>query len=514
MKKILAALLALIFSNFNSSAQPRLKAAAESVLDKLYVANGNKIYPKPAIEIIADERNAAQYIRRTNTIQIGAKTFEVCRVFGKDSLSALAFVIGHELAHSFQLNTKQTSFLAYDKEKDADPAAEKDADIQGLFNTWLAGYNTSELLPYLIEGIYVAYDLKGKDLPGYPSLEERKRVAGEMRLVVSELIRMYETGSYLAAIGHYDLAAACFQYVEQRYKGREVYNNLGVSMALQAMNISEKNVDPYVFPLEFDCDTRLKKPKADRGPGDLTLEQWHQRGILLAKAAEYFALAVKMDYEYLPAEINYLCALTLNAKSAEAIEYCERRELTKKARLLNAPTAEQEKIKLALGLAYAYNLRLADAMPLFNSLKTSADGFVNYAARYNADILSGQTPAIGNATSCSLPFDTESLVDGVKPHRPESAAWAMLDNSAQIEVSTTLKTTSDLMVFRAGGLNRVSLQRIRSGAAAPAATQNLHRNTVATNRGYIEVCPEKNAAALVNTTRNKTVEWVKFYEFK
>jgi hypothetical protein len=513
MKKILAALFALALTATQASTQPRLQAAAESVLDKLYLANGNKIYPKPAIEIVADDRNAAQFIRRTNTIQIGAKTFEVCRVFGKDSLAALAFVIGHEMAHSFQLSTKQTSFLAYDHEKDADPAAEKDADIQGLFNAWLAGYNTADLLPYLIEGIYVAYDLKGKNLPGYPTLDERKRTVGEVRLVVSELIRMYETGSYLAAIGQYDLAVACFQYVESRYKGREVYNNLGVSLALQAMNISEKNVDPYIFPLELDCDTRLRKPKADRGPGDLTPEQWNQRGNLLAKAAEYFALAVKMDYEYLPAEINYVSALTLNGKSAEAIQYCENRELVKKSKLLNAAATEQEKVKLALGLAYSYNLRPQDAAAVFNGLKNSADNFVQYAARYNAEVILGNTPPVADVPTCQISFDTEALVDGIKPHRPEAGAWVLLDKNTGTEISTTVKANSELMVFRTGGEQRFSLQRIRSTSAASPLTPAASRKVVSTNRGYIEVCPEKRAAVLVNEARGKAVEWVKYYKF-
>ncbi|MCE7925953.1 MAG: hypothetical protein DYG98_23130 [Haliscomenobacteraceae bacterium CHB4] len=494
-------------------AQPRLKATAETVLENLYQANGNKIYPKPAIEIVSDERHAAQFIRRSNTIRIGVKVFEVCRVFGKDSLAALAFIIGHELAHSFQLNTRQTSFLAYDQEDGADANAEKDADIQGLFNAWLAGYNTADLLPYIIEGVYVAYDLKGKTLSGYPTLEERKRTAKDLRLIVTELIRMYETGNYLTAIGQHDLAAACFQYVENRYKGREVYNNLGVNLVLQAMHLSEKNVDPYVFPLELDCNTRLKKPKADRGPGDLTPEQWQQRGELLAKAAGHFAHAAKMDYQYLTAEINYLCALVLNAKAGEAIEYCERRELVKKAGLLNAPAAGQEKIKLALGLAYAYSNR-TEAIPLFDGLKNSTDAFVQYAATLNANVLAGRQAQLREAPPCQINFDTDAVVDDVKIHRPLTAAWTILDNAAQIEISTVLNKASELVVFRTGGQNRLSLQRMRRTGVAPVLSAATHLHALATNRGYIRVCPEKRAALLINEAQNQAVEWVKYYEFR
>lgn len=493
--------------------QPHLKATAESVLDKLYQVNGNKIYPKPAIEIVAETRNAAQFVRRTNTILVGIKTFEVCRVFGKDSLSALAFVIGHEMAHAFQLNAKQTSFLAYDKMKEADPAAEKDADIQGLFNAWLAGYQAAELLPYLIEGVYVVYDLKGKNLPDYPTLEERKRAAGELRLAASELIRMYETAQYLTAVGQYELAVACLLNVENRYKGREIYNNLGINLLLQAMHISEKNVDPYVFPFELDCDARLKKPQAERGGSDISPEQWSQRGHLLAKAAEYFSLAAKMDYEHLPAEINYLCAMVLNNKAAEAIQYAEGRELAKKGKLLDSPLVEQEKVKLALGLAYAYNARSQEAAALFDELKNSTDDFVQYASRHNSDVIWGKTPAIAEASICSISFDTDALVDGVKPQLPETGAWVLLDPAAQIEISTVVKTNSEVDVFRVGGQNRVSLQRIRTPAPPPEPVSAPRGNVVATNRGHIEVCRDKRAAALVNEARKKTMEWVKYHEF-
>jgi len=491
------------------AAQTSPKATAESVLNKLYLANGNKIYPKPSIEVISDERKAAQYIRRTNTIEVGVKAFEVCRVFGKDSLSALAFIIGHEMAHAFQMNPRQGSFLAYDKENGADIDAEKDADIQGLFNTWLAGYNSMDLLLYIIEGIYVAYDLKGKELPGYPSLEERKQSAREVRLIVTELVRMYETGCYLSVIGQYDLAAACFRYVESRYKGREVYNNIGVNLVLQAINISEKNVDPYIFPLELDFETRLKKPKADRGPGDLTPEQWLQRGTLLARAAEYFAQASKMDDECLPADVNYVCALVLNAKAAEAIEYCERREVVKKSKLLGLSAAEQGKVKLALALAYAYNHR-TESFAMFDELKASSDNFVGFTANYNASVLAGKTPVTSSNTPCQIISDTDNLVDEVKVHRPVTGAWAMLDNATQIEVSTVPNKTSDLITFRVNGQNRISLQRIRR----ELATTGLSLNAVATSRGHLDVCREKQVIVLVDDKSRQVREWVKYYEFK
>jgi hypothetical protein len=185
----------------------------------------------------------------------------------------------------------------------------------------------------------------------------------------------------------------------------------------------------------------------------------------------------------------------------------------KKARLLNSPAAVQDKIKLIPGLAYAYN-RSTEAIALFDGLKNSDDDFVKYAANINAAVLSGKMPATNEAVSCQIAFETDALVDNVKLHRPATAAWTMLDNTAQIEISTVLNPISELLVFRVSGQNRLSLQRIHGTGAAPAPGTALRRNAVATSRGYIEVCREKRVALLVSDSRNKTLEWAKFYEFR
>jgi len=509
-------LLALLLTGARSpaalSAQSSLKATAENVLNKLYLTNGNNLYLKPVVEIVNDERHAAQFVRSRNSILLGKKTFEVCRVFGKDSLSALAFIIGHEMAHAFQVSTRETSFLTYDKEKDMSTEAENEADIQALFNTWLAGYNTLDLLPYLIEGIYVAYDLKRKEQDGYPTLEERKRSAREMLRVTGDLIRMFETGSYLSAIGHHDLAAACLRHVESRYKGREVYYQLAVNLMLQAINLSEKNVDPYIFAPELDGETRLKKPRAE-GSADLTPEQWQQRGELLAGSAEYFALAVKMDGNYLPAETGYLCALILNAKAAEALAYAEQRELMKKAGLPGAGAAEQEKLKLTLALGQAYN-RNQEAFALLESLKSAADGFVKYAAGFNLEVLSGKAPVPREKAGCQFNFDTEALIDNIQVQHPPNADWTLLDGVSGIETTTLANPNSTLVVFRVNGRPRLNVQLIKKGNPVNMVSSDPYQNRTAGTRGFIEVCHSRQVAMATGSAPGRTVAWIKYFAFE
>ena len=66
-----------------------------------------------------------------------------------------------------------------------------------------------------------------------------------------------------------------------------------------------------------------------------------------------------------------------------------------------------------LGLAYAYSRR-TEAIPLFDGLKNSADDFVRYAARFNADVLAGKSPAPRNDDLCQINFDTDALVRRVE----------------------------------------------------------------------------------------------------
>ncbi|MEO6190922.1 MAG: hypothetical protein ABIO44_11680, partial [Saprospiraceae bacterium] len=69
----------------------------EQVLEKLYSTYGNKIILKPRIVIQKDIKNAAAFLRQSNVIVVSEKLIEVCRTFGPDSSSALAFVFGHEI---------------------------------------------------------------------------------------------------------------------------------------------------------------------------------------------------------------------------------------------------------------------------------------------------------------------------------------------------------------------------------------------------------------------------------
>lgn len=211
--------------------------------------------------------------------------------------------------------------------------------------------------------------------------------------------------------------------------------------------------------------------------------------------------------------INYLCALTLNAKAPEAIAYCESRELLKKAGLPGASASERDKIKLAFALANAYN-HGTSAFSLLEELKNSTDVFVVHTARYNHDVLSGKNPANAESPACQANMDAEATIDGVKLHRPPGVAWIALDPANGIEAGTILHPASTLMVFRVGGQLRLSLQLIRKGNPPSISNTAAFGSRVAANRGYIEVCRSAKVAVPVSLGSNKSTLWVKYYTFE
>ena len=174
---------------------------AQAVLDDLYDANGNTIIKKPTLRITVDDKNAALYLRRSNVIELSEKAYRSCQAMGKDSLSALAYIVGHELAHAFQDTSRvpTTNFLAYHHHHGEGIFFEELADIQGVFIAYLAGYNTLEIMPTLIEKIYDEFDLSS-DIKGYPTLQERQNTTIKVQELTQELIHLYEMGNYLLVL--------------------------------------------------------------------------------------------------------------------------------------------------------------------------------------------------------------------------------------------------------------------------------------------------------------------------
>ncbi len=112
------------------------------------------------------------YNPQNNTINFGEGIYDLAVSFGKDSLNAIAMVLGHELAHfykdhgwgmSFGMANEDTEVAKkiYDIELNEDMRAKMEAEADyfgGLFG-YMAGYNTLEVGAAFYNKLYetVAY---------------------------------------------------------------------------------------------------------------------------------------------------------------------------------------------------------------------------------------------------------------------------------------------------------------------------------------------------------------------
>ena len=360
---------------------------AQEVLSQIYYSIGNFQTPLPTLEIVPTKEFMAAYHPTKNKILLEQQAYDVCQSFGKDSLNALAFLLAHELVHSYQKEGWASNFFSYDKHGDSSHHIEKSADVQGALGARLAGFNNQNLLSPLIQRLYERYELIGVQMEGYPSMEERQSTTKEVSEMVENLWHIYQSGNYLSVLGRHQMAAECYRYILDFYVGKEIYNNLALQYAQVAMTFSGKKVDPYLFPFELDTESRLRQTRSDA----LTPKERDIRRKLLNSSMAYFDLALQLDSKYFTAYINKLAIKVQKGNYQEVIELYESKRLSKKLNQLGADAASSAQARLVVGIAYASSGQKEKANSIFEALKKHADIAIQKIARINQSILAEKT---------------------------------------------------------------------------------------------------------------------------
>lgn len=272
----------------------------------------HKSYDAPKVIIVDDDKIVATYFPKRNVVEISTKALKICKSFDGRSEDALAFVLGHELAHSVQDKIHQydieTNFLAYDKYNRARKHLEENADLNGAFASFLAGYDNLDIIPNLLDKLYNDYNLKGKVLSGYPSFNHRVKTSDKIVKQVKHLIHLFDLATYLILFEKYDMAVPLYEEINKSYQGSEVANNKGVNLALAAINLGGYNLDQFIYPLELVSESRLQKPMLDSKSKEIPVHIQRERGKLLRKAQKTFEDVLKIsDDEGLL--INYFSVL-------------------------------------------------------------------------------------------------------------------------------------------------------------------------------------------------------------
>lgn len=248
----------------------------------------------------------ASYSPKEHTIYIEKKLIDGLNQLDGQRREALAFILGHELCHALEKDKHDTHFLAYDKAKGTTYQIEQNADIQGAFVAYLAGYNCLPVMAEAMEVIYQTYQLKD-DLTGYPPKADRIESVELVREQVASLIALFKAANLLVLSGQHATAAFLFEQIYRYFPSPEVSLNIGTNLMLQAMDLGKYKILNYALPIELSWELRLKKPEPPAGQKEFEPEVMRRRDLLFRRADILFKDLLRLHPDYFPAWNNLVC---------------------------------------------------------------------------------------------------------------------------------------------------------------------------------------------------------------
>ncbi len=372
---------------------------AKAVYERLRQARGDFRYPVPTFSMKNQKRSVAYIDYGAMEVTLEAEAYKVCASFGEAEMDgAIAFLLGHELTHYYEKHAWREGFVYEFKDLNIgilldtladDVAQETEADYLGGFLAYSAGYGFFDKGDRMMERLYTAYNLP-EQLPGYPSLSDRKTLSKRSAERLSSLIDVFEMANWLTAVGKYSEALAYYRYLLMHYQSRETYNNVGVAALLDALQYFRESELKYAYPVELDLTSITSR--------GATAED--KREELLKQALLHFDAAISLDPNYAPAYLNKACAHALLGDSERAYFYAavEGKAATERGGFDQTATD----IDILLGILAAKAGDKAQATTLFQA---AADKESKLAA-YNLAILQEQPTAAAPSARSSLLQET------------------------------------------------------------------------------------------------------------
>lgn len=260
--------------------------------------------------------NSDQYIARyhNGTIALEQKALKALRQLGKDSTLGLAYVLAHELAHVHLDHgwARKTGSAFADTEfgkrlmkqgmsMESRIVDETHADLFAALYGYQAGYPVLNVAERALRVLYQEYQLP-EDIPGYPSLSQRINIIRVNQEKFASLAVIFQAGNLNLVTGNYALASACYREIlAGQYHGREVLNNLGLALALEALCPFFSDTDFFLLPMQLEQHTMLGQRVRAPLKEDAVL--------LLKEAVSFFREAYLRDTKYSKARINYVTGL-------------------------------------------------------------------------------------------------------------------------------------------------------------------------------------------------------------
>ena len=318
MKKIFYFFIVFLFSIKLNSQSSTCENNTIVIYNKIISNIANNFPAPPEIKIIQTKNDPA-YISK-GIIYIDTRLINC--FCNKDYFeSKIAYVLSHELAHhylnhSWALNTG----LSYSKpigefiednsnsySKNQRKLDESQADLFGGFFAQISGYDALLFGKETLTDIYEEYSLPN-EIKGYPSLNDRIDIVESNIKKSNDLAKIFNFGNMALAIGKLQIARDSFKEIlSNNFTSREIYNNLGLSFLLNAIEYSDLSISKYSYPIFIEQNTRaeIQSTRSASFSNDPVLD--------LKEAIKYFENAIRLDNDFEPAKVNLLVSsLILN----------------------------------------------------------------------------------------------------------------------------------------------------------------------------------------------------------
>lgn len=298
----------------------------QSIYNKLALSFGEARTP-PELVIIEGKSDliAGYFTSPSPIIKLDQRVLNICREFGKDSTNALAVILSHELAHfyrrhdwcgefAFAVRGTALSQNLKNASNTHRSAFESQADVDGLFNACLSGYQPFGVYSKLLTKIYDVYKRPNK-IPNYPTKQERIEAAKAAELQATEGYAVFVTANTWLQLGEYETSMQHYDWLLKKFPSREIFNNAGVAQLLLALSLKGRHEVPFIYPVELDSRSRLFTPNTRSGleDNDRKIE------ILLKMAQRNFEEALRKDPDYPQAHVNLACVFDLLGNYEAAI---------------------------------------------------------------------------------------------------------------------------------------------------------------------------------------------------
>lgn len=282
-----------------SMAQP-LETLLPEISQRIF-SNMEPYRQVPKVKVYEDTRgNLVGKFRNQPHPEIGISesALAICRSLGKDSVDALACIVGHELAH---YHLHHAHWRAKD---DYNSFEEEQADYVGLWYAYIAGYQSFEVFPELLDR------LKQR----FPIGDAQQRIAVSARLSEHfyQLYLIHQAATFLTAAEQFENAHVLNQYLQSQLSAPMIENNLAylrIKILLKQSSLQSN----YQFPLYWDQGQQFQQSfGGGRSLDDPQLQQ-ELRSIRLS--LEFLLLRRPT---YLPALVNLSCIEVISQQWQEA----------------------------------------------------------------------------------------------------------------------------------------------------------------------------------------------------